>query len=336
MCSNCGFLTDHPNACGRCGKRFSMVANPHYDPVTAEVLASAAVGEKKKGELKQLSDILSSAYELPRTKTGVEFFDRLIGGGLVLGKAYLIAGGPGTGKSTLLMQVLAGLAAQKLSCLYVSGEEDENQIASRANRVLEPPKPSKKKRKKAAVEEEAEESLIDEDSPANYISLWSTRDTGEAAGAIRAAAPKLVIVDSIQEIGNEELETAFGGHKQVDDLMRLCIEEAKKVNAAIIFVCQVTKNGDPAGPKRAEHLTDCNMKIDAVDAEDISFDDDPEEDEEDARRRRRRRKKDDDVNPAEREYRFVTCWKNRFAPANTQAVLRMTARGLIEAKNRDD
>ncbi len=330
MCGACGFLTDHPNACGKCGKQFSMVANPHYDPVTAEALASVAAGEKKKGELKQLSDILASAYELPRTKTGVEFFDRLIGGGLVLGKAYLIAGGPGTGKSTLLMQVLAGLAAQKLNCLYVSGEEDENQIASRANRVLEPPK--KKKRKKTDDEEAAE--LIDEDSPGNYISLWSTRDTGEAAGAIRAAAPKLVIVDSIQEIGNEELETAFGGHKQVDDLMRLCIEEAKKVNAAIIFVCQVTKNGDPAGPKRAEHLTDCNMKIDAVDAEDIAFDD--EEDEEEARRRRRRRKKDDDVNPAEREYRFVTCWKNRFAPANTQAVLRMTARGLIEAKNRDD
>jgi predicted ATP-dependent serine protease len=301
MCGHCGALTDHPIRCAKCGVTHAMVKNPHYDPETAAALATAAT-TKKPGEMKLLGDILSSAYELPRIETGVRWFDRVIGGGIVPGKAYLIAGGPGTGKSTLLMQVLVGYAREDRQCLYVSGEEEDTQIAARAARV---------------------EGI---EAKADFISMWSSRDTGEAAGAIQASKPSLVIVDSIQEIGDEDLETQFGGAKQVDNLMRLCIEEAKKVGAAIIFICQVTKSGDPAGPKRAEHLTDCNMKIDAIDYDQIDF--------EIEQPKRGKKKGDDDINPMEVEYRHFVCWKNRFSPANTQAVLKMTRRGLIEVEPR--
>ena len=238
QCGHCKQLSDHPNKCAKCGVSFAMLPSPHFDPEVAALLATPA---SKTGSMKLLSDILDSAKELPRRSTELEWFDHVIGGGIVSGKVYLIAGGPGTGKSTALFQAIVGYAGEGHRCLYVSGEEDETQIANRAIRIR-------------GIRDKME-----------YIDLFSTKDTGEAAGAIRASKPALVIIDSIQEIGDEELETNFGGAKQVDNLMNLCVDEAKKVGAAVIFVCQVTKSGDPAGPKRAEHKTDCNLQIEAID-----------------------------------------------------------------------
>lgn len=303
LCGGCNTPGDHPFICHRCHARNAQKSNPEYSKQAADMLASAVSAggvstQVQNATIKSMLEAIDQAKEIPFESTGIDFVDEVMGGGIVRPKSVLIDGAPGAGKSTLLLQIVVAFAKQDRKCLYISGEEEIDNIAMRAARI-------KGIRKKAP-----------------YIDMVTTRVTGVAAGAIRQQAPSLVIVDSIQTIGDEALETHFGGQKQVDNLMTLCIEESMKVNAATFFVCQRTKAGDPAGPKRAEHLVDAHIKLEKIKEDEASlilFGDEMDDE-------------DDAPQLPRGQYREFHSEKNRFAAAEQRCVLNMTKTGLVRVE----
>lgn len=302
VCAQCKSPGDHPFICHRCHSRNAQKTNPDYNKAAADMLAAAvatggARAVNSNAPVKSMLEAIENAKEIPFESSGIDFVDMVMGGGIVRPKSVLIDGAPGAGKSTLLLQIVVAFAKQDRPCLYISGEEEIDNIALRAARI-------KGIRKKAP-----------------YINMVTTRETPVAAGAIRQMAPALVIVDSIQTIGDELLETHFGGQKQVDNLMTLCIEESQKVKAATIFVCQRTKAGDPAGPKRAEHLVDAHLKLEKIkedEAAEILYGDEAD---------------DEDLPELPRaQYREFHSEKNRFAAAEIRCVLNMTKSGLVHVE----
>jgi len=175
-----------------------------------------------------LSEI--AADEFARVPTGIGELDRVLGGGVVLGGVTLVGGDPGIGKSTLLLQALAGLASRKLKCLYVSGEESAAQTASRARR------------------------LGAEQTDAMLLLADTQLESVEAA--IDEHHPRAVVVDSVQTIRCGGLESAAGTVSQLREVTSRIIERAKRDNIAAFLVGHVTKDGILAGPKVLEHLVD--------------------------------------------------------------------------------
>jgi len=170
-----------------------------------------------------------------RIATGIVGFDIILGGGLVQGGVALIAGEPGIGKSTLLMQ-LASNIADKSSVLYISGEESISQVTSRAKRLK--------------VSASSDLSLIDSTSVEDVTST------------IQDAKFAVVIIDSIQTMISESSTSSAGSVSQVSLAGQLLIRAAKKTNTTLILVGHVTKEGSIAGPKVLEHLVDVVVSID--------------------------------------------------------------------------
>jgi DNA repair protein RadA/Sms len=182
------------------------------------------------GKVQMLSEV--EATEVPRTPTGIEEFDRVLGGGLVQGAVVLIGGDPGIGKSTLLLQVLAHLSKQQ-NTLYVSGEESAQQIALRAKRL----------------------SL-----DARNLRLLPEIQLEKIQAAIAATGqddkPDVVVIDSIQTVYSEQLTSAPGSVAQVRECAAQLTRIAKSQNITIILVGHVTKEGALAGPRVLEHIVD--------------------------------------------------------------------------------
>ncbi len=174
----------------------------------------------------QLSEI--NAEELPRFSTGIEEFDRVLGGGLVSGGVVLIGGDPGIGKSTLLLQALAKLAQVK-NVLYVSGEESGAQIALRANRLG-----------------------ID----ARNLALQAEIQLEKIIHTLAERKPEVVVIDSIQTIYSDALSSAPGSVAQVRECAAQLTRIAKSMNITMILVGHVTKEGALAGPRVLEHIVD--------------------------------------------------------------------------------
>jgi len=170
-----------------------------------------------------------SATASARRSTGVTEFDRVLGGGVVAGAAVLLAGEPGVGKSTLLLDVAARTARAGATVLYVSGEESAGQIRLRAERIgaLEP-----------------------------GVLLAAETDLGAVLAQLDAASPALVIVDSIQTIASAEVDGTPGGVSQVREVAQALIQAAKRQGVPMILVGHVTKDGSVAGPRIVEHLVD--------------------------------------------------------------------------------
>ncbi len=169
------------------------------------------------------------ADEVPRVVVGIEEFDRVMGGGLVVGGVGLIGGDPGIGKSTLLLQVMNRLVAQGYEALYVSGEESASQVALRAQRL---------------------------GINASGMQMMSEIELERIEAAIAEKQPQFVVIDSIQTLFSSALDSAPGSVTQVRECSARLTRLAKTAGTTLIFVGHVTKDGALAGPRVLEHIVD--------------------------------------------------------------------------------
>ncbi len=181
--------------------------------------------------MRRLADI--EASDVPRFTTGVGEFDRVLGGGLVPGGVVLIGGDPGIGKSTLLLQSLAEIAADKRA-LYISGEESAAQIALRAQRL----------------------SLLEPGSKASELQLLAEIQLEKIQATIADQRPDVAVIDSIQTVYSDALTSAPGSVAQVRECAAQLTRIAKQSGTTIIMVGHVTKEGALAGPRVLEHIVD--------------------------------------------------------------------------------
>jgi len=170
----------------------------------------------------------------PRITTGNNEFDRVCGGGLVRSSAVLLGGDPGIGKSTILMQVLAGAADTGANALYISGEESISQIQDRAKRLN--------------VEKSS-------------ISLATETELGRVLAALKSKKPDIAIIDSIQTLWTDTISAAPGTVAQVRTCAHELVRFAKSTGCTIILVGHVTKDGQIAGPRVVEHLVDAVLQF---------------------------------------------------------------------------
>ncbi|HUY01695.1 MAG TPA: DNA repair protein RadA [Rhodocyclaceae bacterium] len=223
-CTECGASSPKwQGQCPGCGLWNTLVET------VAEAQASgnryASVGGAAK--LQQLSDI--RPREEPRTPTGLEEFDRVLGGGLVAGGVVLIGGDPGIGKSTLLLQALSKMAAADQAVLYVSGEESAEQVALRARRLQ---------------------------VPTAGLALLAEISLERVLSTLAAQKPAVAVIDSIQTMYSEALASAPGSVAQVRECAAQLTRHAKQTGTSIILVGHVTKEGALAGPRVLEHIVD--------------------------------------------------------------------------------
>ena len=233
VCQSCGeaFLR-WEGQCRTCGEWNSLVETvvretpktarvtrgPGPGPV-AESIALAAIGE----------------HDVPRLPTGIGELDRVLGGGIVPGSLILLGGEPGIGKSTLLLQVAAGIGAP---VLYATGEESAAQVRLRAGRL----------------------DLL-AGAPGQSIAVLAEHDVERIIEVARSARPALVVVDSIQTATVDELDGAAGSVGQVRESAVRLMEFAEGEGIAVVLVGHVTKDGSIAGPKTLEHLVDAVIAI---------------------------------------------------------------------------
>ncbi|HKG77145.1 MAG TPA: DNA repair protein RadA [Beijerinckiaceae bacterium] len=273
VCQSCGAVYNRwKGKCEACGGWNSIVeetgaAHPMAGPV-------ATRPARAKGRVFPLEGLSADAQEAPRTASGIAEFDRVTGGGFVRGSVILIGGDPGIGKSTLLMQASAALASAGHRVAYISGEEAVAQVRLRAERLG---------LSHAPVELAAETNVED---------IVSTLTQGRP--------PALAIIDSIQTMWTETVESAPGTVTQVRGSAQALIRFAKTHGTAVILVGHVTKDGQIAGPRVVEHM------VDAV----VSFEGD-----------------------AGHHFRILRAVKNRFGPTDEIGVFEMTDRGLAEVPN---
>ena len=225
-CSSCGATySAWSGKCSTCG-----LWNTIQEQVVSAESLVASTGRSL--EPQSLKDVVK--YEnIKRITTGIKDFDTVLGGGFVPGSVTLVAGEPGIGKSTILLQVAAAVAANG-SVLYVSGEESAHQVALRAKRL-------------GAV--------------ADKLSIAVSSSANDIARTISEGDYSLVIVDSIQTVGVEEISSSIGTISQITNSTQLLTSAAKKVHSALILVGHVTKEGSIAGPKVLEHTVDTVLQL---------------------------------------------------------------------------
>lgn len=209
----------------------------------------------------------------PRLTTGVAEFDRVTGGGLVPGSALLVGGDPGIGKSTILLQVAAAIS-KIASCAYISGEEAVDQVRMRAERL----------------------GLAS--SPVQLAAATSVRDI--LATLDVADPPRLVIIDSIQTMYLDNLDSAPGSVSQVRGSADTLIRLAKRRGFTIVLIGHVTKEGNIAGPRVLEHMVDTVLYFEGERGH---------------------------------QFRLMRAIKNRFGPTDEIGVFEMTSAGLMQVEN---
>lgn len=226
VCSNCGALTTSwSGKCPRCGEWNTL--EEQLSPAT--VAGSIAHGMV----LKSQTVAVSLASDQARLLSGIHEIDNVFGGGIVAGSVNLIAGQPGIGKSTLLLQ-LAYTVAAHVPVLYISGEESAHQIGLRAERL---------------------------GTLRSELQLVTSNSADDIAATIASGAFKLVIVDSIQTISCAAISSAAGTVSQITNSTGLLTQAAKQTNTALIMVGHVTKEGSIAGPKVLEHVVDVVLQL---------------------------------------------------------------------------
>jgi len=225
-CTECGWRT--AKWVGRCGEcqQWGTVVEVHAPGATLGRTVRATPPQAGR-EARPITEL--SADAVAHRATGIGELDRVLGGGVVPGAAILFSGEPGVGKSTLLLDVAARVAAAGGRVLYASGEESTGQIRMRAERTG---------------------ALHD------TLFLASENDLGTVLGHIEAVRPQLVIVDSVQTLASDQVEGGAGGPAQVREVASALIREAKQRGVPVVLVGHVTKDGSVAGPRLLEHLVD--------------------------------------------------------------------------------
>lgn len=272
-CTECGH--EHPKWVGRCEAcaAWNSVAE---EPVLVRAAARTGIkrGARAQGLVAPPARLREVATRpLERWRTGLPEFDFVLGGGIVPGSMILIGGEPGIGKSTLLLQAAARLEAAGRTVLYASGEESPDQIRLRADR-------------------------LEEDAGAVHV-LGETR-LEAIVGAAAAVAADIVVIDSIQTVYTETLESAPGNVGQVRECSGQLMRFAKESGTAVVVVGHVTKGGGIAGPKTLEHIVDTVLYFEG----EVALD-----------------------------YRLLRTTKNRFGSVDELGVFSMTERGLVAVPN---
>jgi DNA repair protein RadA/Sms len=265
-CNECGGQsTKWQGQCPHCGTWNTLV-----EAVAERGGEPRYAGMAKPSALTSLGRI--PAKEASRMPTGVGELDRALGGGLIAGQVALIGGDPGIGKSTLLLQALAWMSAAR-KVIYVSGEESADQVALRAQRLQ-----------------------VD----TGAVALLAEIQLERIAATLEAERPEVAVIDSIQTLYSEALQSAPGSVAQVRECAAQLTRLAKGHGIALVFVGHVTKEGTLAGPRVLEHI------VDTV----LYFEGDPHS-----------------------SFRLIRAFKNRFGPVNELGVFAMTERGLRGVAN---
>jgi DNA repair protein RadA/Sms len=225
VCSNCGTLsTTWTGRCRVCGE---------WNTLQEQVEVSTATAGASGKSLQTSAITTALKLKTPRLPTGIADVDAVLGGGLVPGSVNLLAGQPGIGKSTLLLQ-LAYNIAKSHKVLYVSGEESAQQIALRAERL---------------------------GTSHKDLQLAVSNITNDIASTISGGGYEIVVVDSIQAVAVNEITSAAGNISQITNSTQLLSAAAKSANTALILVGHVTKEGSIAGPKVLEHIVDVVLQL---------------------------------------------------------------------------
>jgi DNA repair protein RadA/Sms len=264
-CLECGWTSlKWVGRCGECQAWGTVVeagSQPNRPRVTAVVVSEADAA-------KPITE--HHTGDSVHRPSGIGEFDRVLGGGIVPGAAVLLSGEPGVGKSTLLLDVAARIAQSGDTVLYISAEESVGQVRLRAERT-------------GALTEN--------------LFLASTTDLSGVLGQVERLNPSLLIVDSVQTIQADNVDSLAGGPAQVREVASSLIRLAKTRNLPVIIVGHVTKDGQVAGPRTLEHLVDvvCHFEGDRQSA-----------------------------------LRFVRALKNRFGPTDEVGCFEMTGEGIRE------
>ena len=227
VCQECG--ASYPKwsgKCENCGRWNTLVEQVSESSGKNAISKSAKTGRIL--DVQNLNEIISEKKQ-ERISSGIKDLDTVLGGGILPAGVLLIAGQPGIGKSTLLMQVSSFIASSR-PVLYVSGEESAEQVALRAQRLGA--------------------------SGSNKLKFASSTSADDISATIREGNFDLVIIDSIQTLAMEEVPSAPGTVSQITNSSNLIIRAAKKSGTAVVLVGHITKEGSIAGPKTLEHLVD--------------------------------------------------------------------------------
>ena len=268
-CAECG--TVHRKWSGRCDACGAWNSIAEEAPLSAGPSSSSLGGAK--GRPIALSTLAATEAPPARTRSGMEEFDRVLGGGLVAASAMLVGGDPGIGKSTLLLQAAARFARNGLKVLYISGEEASAQVRMRAQRL----------------------GLAD--AP---VGLGAETNLRDILTTLEAERPDLVVIDSIQTMWADMVESAPGTVSQVRAASHELVSFAKKRGTSVILVGHVTKEGQIAGPRVVEHMVDTVLYFEGERGH---------------------------------QFRILRAVKNRFGPAAEIGVFEMTGGGLAEVAN---
>ncbi|MDD9716620.1 DNA repair protein RadA [Dinoroseobacter sp. PD6] len=269
VCAECGAA--HSKWSGRCDGCGA------WNSISEEVPLSAGPSKKSLGGIRgkkvPLGDLASEDAPPPRRTSQLEELDRVLGGGLVDASAVLVGGDPGIGKSTLLLQAAASFARAGAKAVYISGEEATSQVRMRARRL----------------------GLADA-----AVKLGAETNLRDILTTLEAEAPDLAILDSIQTLWSDTVDSAPGSVAQVRACAHELVTFAKRSGTSVILVGHVTKEGQIAGPRVVEHMVDTVLYFEGERGH---------------------------------QFRILRSVKNRFGPADEIGVFEMTGAGLAEVAN---
>lgn len=270
VCNDCGAQSPQwSGQCKDCGQ-WNTLTEQVAESASSAKSASRFSGFAPKSSVTRINQVKVS--DVSRFTVGIKELDRVLGGGLVPGSIILLGGDPGIGKSTLLLQSMSQLSAD-LQTLYVTGEESTQQVVMRAKRL---------------GQDQSQLELLAENCIENIIAI------------VQQQQPKVVVIDSIQTLYTESLQSAPGSVAQVRETASLLVRFAKQTNTIIILVGHVTKEGNIAGPRVLEHMVDTVLYFEG---------------------------------DRSSSFRLVRAIKNRFGAVNEIGVFAMTDTGLKEVSN---